>query len=160
VLLTMALIIAGVSTYSEVKLVHASAWLRNLYVHGKGGIDGVYFNTAGSFILSWLMGVLFGASGVTVFLGGILSTGMSQAYFSAEGFVQDRGWSLEKAKTRSSQLQSSYRSKKAAATKVADDFRQPVKDLMSLILVIIKIIVAPVVAIRKMSVAYTERRNN
>lgn len=158
VLLTMALIIAAVSTYVEIKLVHGSDWLRQLYTRGALGIEAVYWNTAGSFFLSWIVGILFGASGTTVFIGGVVSTGLSQAFFSIEGFMGTHDLTLERAKIKASQLQSSYRSKKNAVDKVVDDFRQPTADLLSLILVIIKIIVSPVVAIRKVSATYSAAR--
>lgn len=131
-LLTAALIMGIMSTFTEVKLVHGSAAIRRLYTEGlwlsrtqiiaalsasvyfaatmnttvgflsalglaymvvTGGIaqrvfiTPIVWNTVGSFVLSWIIGMLFSATGMTVMLGGVISTALSQAYFSTENAV-------------------------------------------------------------------------
>lgn len=88
-LLQIGLVIAIISTITEIMVVHGSKIIAHLYTHGLGPIKGIWFNTAGSFALSYLIGMLCQAEGVTVMLGFALSTGMSQLYFALEKWVQD-----------------------------------------------------------------------
>jgi hypothetical protein len=157
-LLIIGLMIAVVSTYTEIKLVHGSAFIRRLYVQGMGGIEGVWFNTAGSFLLSYLIGILFGATGLTVLFGGIVSTGLSQAYFSAEGFCSDRGWTIAGWKASANRSLNQVRDTKNATVRVINDFRQPVADLGRLILIIMRVLTLPFIWLRALSNAYTKHR--
>lgn len=157
-LLTIGFVIAVVSTYVEVKLIHGSAALRRLYVHGIAGIEGVYFNTAGSFVLSYLIGVMFGATGLTVLFGGVISTGMSQMYFSAEGFCEENGWSVAKVKNSLRRTTNSISRAKSSTVELYHDFRQPIKDVFMLFLAFLKVITFPLVLLRKTSASYSQAK--
>lgn len=157
-LLTIGLVIAVVSTYVEVKLIHGSSTLRRLYVHGFGRIEGVYFNTAGSFVLSYIIGVMFGATGLTVLFGGIISTGLSQMYFSSEKFFQDNGWSLAKVKHSVTKTTHSVGRAKSNLMDIYHDFRQPIKDVVALFLAFLKVITFPLVLLRKTSASYSQAK--
>lgn len=86
-MLTGAYIVAAASVITEILLVHGSSFIQRLYTRGLGKIPGVYFNTAGSFALSWFTGRLFGATGVTIAMAGAISTGVSMVYFKVEEFI-------------------------------------------------------------------------
>ena len=129
-LLWIGLIIAVISTFTEIKLVHGAKWIDTLYTKGFMGIDGVYFNTAGSFILSWVIGMLFGATGLTVMLGGALSTGMSQMWFMVENQLKENGYTWESFKEEYSQKMT--------------DFAQLMRDFWKVIVFCIRVITFPI----------------
>jgi hypothetical protein len=108
-LLTIGFVVALASTYVEIKLVQGSSAIDRLYTHGLFGIRGVWFNTAGSFLLSFLIGAMFGATGVTVLFGGMLSTGLSQGYFSSKKWMNDVGWSWLRAKNETTTYLTDHR---------------------------------------------------
>jgi hypothetical protein len=150
-LLTAGLIIALVSTYTEIKLVHGSQTIRSLYTKGMGKVEGIWFNTAGSFFLSYLLGAMFSADGMTVLLGAVLSTGLSQMYFSGEEFLSGREFNLS-AKVQG--IKDGYNTTAA----IARDFKQPLLDFAKILLWTLRAITFPFAIARKLSVAYTERK--
>ena len=157
--LIMGLTLGFVSTYTEVKLVHGVAALDHMYTHGikilKWHVPGIWLNTFGSFLLSWMLGMMFAADGLTVMFGAITSTGMSQAYFSWEKFCHDQGWSMKGFKAGAARTVHATANAKSSVQRVWADFRQPVVDFMGMVLVGIRFITAPVRMIRRASVAYT-----
>lgn len=129
-LLTMGVIIALVSTFVEIKLVHGAKWLDTLYTKGMLGIDGIWFNTIGSFALSWLIGIMFGATGTTVLLGGMFSTAMSQAWFMAENKLKENGYTWE-----------TFR---ATYSEKIGDFVQLMRDFGKVIIFTLRVITFPI----------------
>jgi len=125
---------------------------------GPWRIEGVYFNTAGSFALSYIIGLMFSAEGLTVLFGGILSTGMSQAYFSAEGFCNDQGWSFKSAGATGRRMVGRTRSIKARGSMIYSDFRQPILDIITMMKWFVRIITFPFTLARRSSAAYTRRK--
>lgn len=93
------MILALASTWTEIKIVSKSPLIDRLYTKGFWRIDGIWFNTVGSFGLSALLGLLFAADGLVVFFAGALSTGLSQAYFSAKSYLNSEGWTWPRAKS-------------------------------------------------------------
>lgn len=157
-LLTMGIIIGLVSTFTEIKLVHGLPAIKRLYLHGAFGIDGIVFNTAGSFVLSFIIGTLFGADGLVVMFGGVVGAALSQFYFSVEGFTQKRGWSAAGAKKSLHHNMDQIRKAKDTTVRVANDFKQPVQDLGRLVLILLRIITLPFIALRALSVQYSKNR--
>lgn len=156
--LIMGMTMAIGSAYIEIKLVHGSAMLDSLYTKGVFGIKGVYFNTAGSFFLSWFIGMLFAADGVTVFFAGMISTGISQVYFSTEGWARENGWTMAQVKSNITGTIQGAKNFKQGSIKLYNDFRQPVADVVRFILIIMRIITFPFVMLRKASALYSDRR--
>lgn len=94
-LLQMAMILALIGTMTEVLLVHKVRYVDKLYTKGSNlfwisrwHVDGMVWNTVGSFALSAAQGKMFGATGLVIAMSGAISTGISQAYFSIETYVQ------------------------------------------------------------------------
>jgi hypothetical protein len=94
-LLQMALILAVMGTVTEVLLVHKIKYVDKLYHEGsnlfwyhKWHVEGMVWNTIGSFVLSYAQGKMFGATGLVIAMSGAISTGLSQIYFAAEAWVQ------------------------------------------------------------------------
>ncbi len=160
-LLIMGTVLGVASTLIEIKLVHGVPVVARWYEHGirigKWKIEGIVLNTAGSFILSYLVGLMFAADGVTVLFGAIASTVLSQMYFSAESYCHSMGWSWAALKQGTTNSVQSFRRAKSSVTAVWHDFRQPVKDFMSLVLAFLKIVTYPLVLLRRASVAYSRR---
>ncbi len=156
--LTMGLILAVISTFMEIKLVHGSKTVRNLYTHGLNffgyHIDGVWFNTAGSLLLSALLGIIFAANGLVVMFGGIISTGLSQLWFMGEEFCERANIS----KSSISSAGTSLKKGKQNIVSVYNDFRQPIIDIKNFILFIVRIITFPFVVARRFSASYTARK--
>ena len=94
-LMQMAWILAVIGTVTEVMLVHKIAYVDKLYTQGSNllwvkrwHVDGVVWNTVGSFLLSYVQGIMFGASGLVIAVGGALGTGISMLYFELEKWIQ------------------------------------------------------------------------
>jgi hypothetical protein len=92
----MALILALVGMATEIAIVHKIKYVDKLYTKGsnlfwvsKWHVDGVVWNSIGSFLLSYVQGAMFGATGLVIALSGALSTGLSQGYFIIEKWVQN-----------------------------------------------------------------------
>jgi hypothetical protein len=164
-LLTAALIMAIISCYTEVKLVHGSATIRKYYVEGKTiwnplslvkvgpktvFIEGVWFNTAGSFLLSYIIGAMFSATGMTVMLGGAISTGLSQMWFSSEAFAKDHNLSVNR-------MRNAIGRNTEAVKNTWNDFRQPLVDFGKIVLWTLRIITLPFVFARRAAQWYNNR---
>lgn len=158
IFLTMGCVLAVISCFCEVKLVHGSKTIRNLYTHGLrvGGyhIDAIWFNTAGSLLLSAILGMIFSADGLVVMFGGIISTGLSQMWFMGEEFFQRAGIT----KSSITQMGSSIRAKKDSAVQLYNDFKQPIIDIKNATLFVLRVITFPFVCVRRISAAYTARK--
>ncbi len=94
-LLQMALILAIIGTITEVLIVHNIKYVDKLYTVGsrlfwvkRWHVQGVIWNTIGSFALSYVQGIMFGATGLVIALSGALSTGISMLYFELEKWIQ------------------------------------------------------------------------
>lgn len=72
VLLTTALVLAAVSVLIELKIFYSTPWLKKLV--GLSVIVGIAMSLA----LSWVLGLLFGASGLIVLLAGTISTAITE----------------------------------------------------------------------------------
>lgn len=160
-LLIMGTVLGLASTFIEVKLVHGVPLVARWYEHGISvfghRIEGIVLNTAGSFVLSYLVGLMFAADGVTVLFGAIISTVLSQMYFSTEKYCHSMGWSVANTKQSLTNGIMSLRRARQSVQSVWNDFRQPVKDVMALTLAFFKIVTYPLVLIRRASVAYSRR---
>lgn len=164
--LTMGLVLALVSTMIEVLLVHGAPWIDRIYTTGvhlrffkwRWHIRGIWFNTAGSFILSALIGAMFSADGVTVLFGSMVSTALSQAWFSTEKFCRSLGWTWPgfKANVRGKVL--TLQRTKDNVVRVYHDFQRPVQDCMRFALFVLRAVTYPFVLARKASAAYTAKR--
>lgn len=162
--LTMGIVLGVISTFTEVKMVHGIPFVARLYEHGltiwKWKIEGIIFNTLGSFVLSWILGLMFAADGLTVMFGAITSTGFSQMYFSSEKYAHSMGWSVKGFKAGVTTNVLRFRSAKTATVKLYHDFRQPIKDITSFVLLTLKFITFPFVVVRRISAAYSQRMAN
>lgn len=94
-LFQMALVLAIVGTLTEVLIVHKIKYVDKLYTKGSHlfwvkswHVDGVIWNSVGSFALSYAQGKMFGATGLVIALSGALSTGISMGYFELEKWIQ------------------------------------------------------------------------
>jgi hypothetical protein len=94
-LMQMAWILAIIGTITEVMLVHKVKYVDKAYTKGtnllwvkKWHVDGVVWNTVGSFGLSYVQGIMFGATGLVIAVGGALGTGLSMLYFELEKWIQ------------------------------------------------------------------------
>lgn len=95
-LMQMAWILAIIGTITEVLLVHKIKYVDKAYTKGTNllwvpswHVDGVVWNTVGSFGLSYVQGIMFGATGLVIAVGGALGTGLSMIYFEIEKWVQN-----------------------------------------------------------------------
>lgn len=95
-LMQMAMVLAIIGTLTEILLVHKIKFIDHLYHDGsnlfwikKWHVEGMVWNTIGSFALSFAQGKMFGATGLVIAMSGALSTGFSQIYFAAEKYIQD-----------------------------------------------------------------------
>lgn len=160
--LIMGMTLGVISTYTEVKLVHGIAALDHAYTRGikilKWHIPGIWLNTFGSFVLSWVLGLMFAADGLTVMFGAIVSTGLSQMYFSAEKVCHEQGWSMAKVKTGAVDTIHSLGRAHTTVHNTWADFRRPVMDFLGLVLTALRVITWPIRLIRKASVTYTNAR--
>lgn len=161
-LFQMAIILAIVGTVTEVMLVHKIKYVDKLYTQGSNllwvkrwHIDGVVWNTIGSFGLSWIQGVMFGATGLVIALSGALGTGMSMLYFELEKWIS-KTYGHESVllfiKTKWGELQAHVpQIKKSAA-----DYWQLAKDVWKVIRFCLKVITFPLWGPRAASLKWNE----
>lgn len=100
-LLTMGVIIGLSSTLAEIKLVSSIKFVDKAYTNGALGVPGEVWNFIGSFLLAALMGMVFGANGVVIMLGGAVGTATSAGYFWAKRVLNAQGWDWPRFKASS-----------------------------------------------------------
>lgn len=141
-LFQMGLFMAFMSCASEIALVNKMPALHRLYVNGTDWnliftrlrIEGYIYNTIVSFILSYITGAMFGATGLVVMFAGTVSTALSQCYFMAESALQDRGHTWTSA----------FAEAKVYWTKVA----KTLKDVWTVVYFVLRVITLPLRIIR------------
>lgn len=141
-LFQMGLFMAVMSCASEIALVNKMSWLHRLYVNGTNWnllffrlrIEGYIYNTLVSFILSYITGAMFGATGLVVMFAGTVSTALSQCYFMAESALQDKGYTWTTA----------FAEAKTYSTKVVKTLR----DVWTVVYFILRLITLPLRIIR------------
>lgn len=156
-ILTMGLVLGIASAFIEIKFVKGSPWFANVMQVGlkipftPWTVSAQMINIGFSVGLSALLGVFFGATGLVALFAGIVSTCITQPYYSLEPKVLA--------------IFAHWRTRKLQAGKMGDkltamwaDFKRPVQDFIKLVLVFLKIITFPFVAIRKASVMYTQMK--
>jgi hypothetical protein len=82
-LLTMVILLALSSAFLEVKLAKA------LPIWHKMSVKSQAFNLLGSIALSYVLGMLFGASGLIALMAGIVSTVITVPYYSGLRYIED-----------------------------------------------------------------------
>ena len=100
-IITAALMVAIGSSFIEIKLIHAVPAITKAYINGIGPVPGVWVNFAVSFMLSYVMGIAFGAAGLIAFMGGLLSTGITKVYLDSEDIIHKAGWDIPRVKSTS-----------------------------------------------------------
>lgn len=151
-ILTMGLVLGIASAFIEIKLVKGSPWFAKVMEDGLGfgrfRISAQMINITFSVLLSALLGVFFGATGLVALFAGIVSTCITQPWYSLAPKVRAivDHWKTRKLKAHatSGKLQAIWA-----------DFKRPVQDTIKLVLVFLKIITFPFVAARKASAKYT-----
>lgn len=96
-LMNMAIMLAAVSIFMEMGLVLTMPWLRRVYDEGMfgGRIPGFWMNTIFSIALSVLLGALFAADGLVVFMASAISTVGSQILFMAYFAMERAGYDID-----------------------------------------------------------------
>jgi len=153
-ILTMGLILGLASAFIEIKFVKSSAKFAYIMEHGyklpllPWTVSAQFINITFSMLLSVVLGMFFGATGLVALFAGIVSTCITQPYYSLEPKVLA--------------TISHWRSRKAQASKMGTklsaiwaDFKRPVQDFIKLVLIALRIITFPFVAARKASAKYT-----
>lgn len=152
-LFELAMVVAIASTVIEIKLVNAWPALHSLYNSGR---KGVWINVFCSFLLSWAIGTAFGAEGVTVFIGGLASTFLSQQYFAVEKFCKAQGWTWIGFKTKAIAAPQKLNNARVQTIQVYRNFKGPLIQTFKVIRAIIMFITWPFRFANRMAAAYTE----
>jgi hypothetical protein len=150
-MLTMAIILTGLSAWIEIKFVRRIKPLWYVMEHGIFGIDPTLCNLVFSVTLSVCLGMLFGVNGLIGFMAGLGSTFITNQYYPHEAQIKRAGAILHAAPERAA----------AGINKAKDvyaDVRQPLHDLGRGIMIVIRVITFPFVAARWLCVKYTELR--
>lgn len=150
-MLTMAVILAVLSAWVEIKFVRRIKPINHIMVHGFLGIDAGLINLVFSISISLFLGTMFGVGGLIAFLGGLGSTALTNMYYPNETALKNMGTSLKAVPDK-------LVAAKNSANKVYGDFRQPVADFSKMVLVFLKIITTPVHWLRAASIWYSKRR--
>jgi hypothetical protein len=96
--LAMALIVCLASVFIEVKLVNSVPFLEKIYTQGIFGIPGAWVNNICSLGISAVFGLVFQATGIAIFVGGMLSIPVSNIYFSSKYKLNSNGITLASVK--------------------------------------------------------------
>lgn len=139
-MIMLAVFVAIASTVMEVKMVQSIPKLDYWYTHGLGPIPGAWVNNLASLLLSAICGLAFGAQGVIIMIGGMLSILMSNVYFSTKSVANKNGYTYSGIKTNTSKK---WEESQQWYTTNRIHFVNLGKTVMS----IIKIITAPIRAI-------------
>lgn len=146
-LMQMAMILAIIGTLTEILLVHKVKFIDRLYHDGshilwvqRWHVEGMVWNTIGSFALSFAQGKMFGATGLVIAMSGALSTGFSQVYFALENYI--------KAKHGFPTLLAYCKDRFAAFRQATKGLGQVLADLWQVIVFAAKVITAPFRAAR------------
>lgn len=143
---TFALILAFASTCFELMLAAKIPPLRRL------SHKNITFNLANSMVISWVVGIMFGAAGLIAMTAGILSTLMSIPGYHLLHWMYD---SPQAQAHGGNQLQ--YQKQKMSAG--FEKWKVALNDLGSLIYKIIKIITFPFWFLRYCVVKYSQYKN-
>lgn len=149
-MIAMAVVLALMSAWVEVKFVRRIPFVNNVMTNGLFGIDAGLINLVFSIGISLVMGSMFGVGGLIAFLGGLGSTVITNMYYPNEESIKALTDGLAK-------IPSKINDGKNSVVRVYNDFRQPIKDVMTVIKTILTIITYPFVLARKASAAYTRR---
>lgn len=153
-LLMMGFVLGLASAFIEIKFVKSSPAFARVMEQGINipltpwRISASMINITFSMLLSVVLGMFFGATGLVALFAGIISTCITQPYYSLEPKVLAiiDHWRTKKVKMGAT---------RAKFNAVWADFKRPVQDTIKLVLVFLKIITFPFVAARKASAKYT-----
>lgn len=134
-LLTIGIIIALASTFIEMGAVWAFPPLEKLYTNGLGPIPGIWFNFVFSLLLSYVLGFLFGAQGVTVFVGGVGSTMLGAMIMKAKHALNSAGITWKGLKSGASNTNTWWINNKDSIIKTTQDLITTGKVLIKIILI-------------------------
>lgn len=149
-MIAMAIVLALMSAWVEIRLVRRIPFVNNLMTKGALGIDAGLINLVFSIGISLVMGAAFGVGGLIAFLGGLGSTVLTNIYYPNEESIKVFTSGIAK-------IPHKINDGKNSMVKVYNDFKQPIKDVLTVIKTILQIITYPFVLARKMSAAYTRR---
>lgn len=128
-LLFMGIILGAISAFTEIKLVYGSKSIRHLYEDGLGPIDGIWFNTFFSFLLSYGIGFFFGAAGLTVMMGAVISTGMSQIWFVFDRGLKHAGIDMKTTKAKAAKTAQTTKDVYATCKAIVHVFTAPIRGI-------------------------------
>lgn len=151
-MLTMAVILAILSAWVELRFVRHIPILNHLMEHGLGPIDAALINLVFSIAISVGLGMLFGVNGLIGFMGGLGSTAITNFYYPHEQDVKKLGQWFHDLPVKTAALT-------AKAKKNWADFRQPIIDFAKMVLWFLRVITTPVRWLRTASVWYSNRRS-
>lgn len=153
-ILTMGLVLGIASAFIEIKLVKGSPWFAHVMEVGLNipltpwTISAQMINIVFSVLLSALLGVFFGATGLVALFAGIVSTCITQPYYSMEPKVKAF---IATYRTKRVKMGATH----AKLTAIWADFKRPVQDTIKIVLIMLRIITFPFQAARKASAKYT-----
>lgn len=152
----MAIMLALISAWIEIKMVRGNATFRKLMENGFLFIPGRYMSLVFSIALSVVLGELFGAAGLIVLFGGLLSTVMTNIYYPQMEKIDEIVKSMRSAIDGTPAAIQQIKDFKNQCVKLWADVRVPLADFLKIIIVILKIITLPLRLLRSALAFYSE----